>query len=178
MTRMFETAEACVDHAIATLGKQIRLGAPLGLGKPVQLMNAFFRRAVEDPDIDLHIYTALSLEVPKPASHIEAELAGPIVERLFGDYEPLAYMEALRAGNMPANIQVSELYFKAGSMKGLPSAQQNYISSNYTHIARDMAAAGVNVLVQLVAARETDAGLSLSLSCNPDVALDVIRQRW
>ena len=177
MTRMFETAEACVDHAIATLGKQIRLGAPLGLGKPVQLMNAFFRRAVEDPDIDLHIYTALSLEVPKPASHIEAELAGPIVERLFGDYEPLAYMEALRAGNMPANIQVSELYFKAGSMKGLPSAQQNYISSNYTHIARDMAAAGVNVLVQLVAARETDAGLSLSLSCNPDVALDVIRQR-
>ncbi|MEQ8800503.1 MAG: acetyl-CoA hydrolase, partial [Haliea sp.] len=87
MTRMFETAEACVDHAIATLGKQIRLGAPLGLGKPVQLMNAFFRRAVEDPEIDLHIYTALSLEVPKPASHIEAELAGPIVERLFGDYE-------------------------------------------------------------------------------------------
>lgn len=177
MTRMFETAEACVDHAIATLGKQIRLGAPLGLGKPVQLMNAFFRRAVEDPEIDLHIYTALSLEVPKPSSHIEAELAGPIVERLFGDYEPLAYMEALRAGTMPANIQVSELYFKAGSMKGLPSAQQNYISSNYTHIARDMAAAGVNVLVQLVAARDTDAGMSLSLSCNPDVALDVIRQR-
>lgn len=177
MTRMFETAEACADYAIATLGKQIRLGAPLGLGKPVQLMNAFFRRAVEDPEIDLHIYTALSLEVPKPTSHIEAELAGPIVERLFGDYEPLAYMEALRAGTMPANIQVSELYFKAGSMKGLPSAQQNYISSNYTHIARDMAAAGVNVLLQLVASRDTDAGPSLSLSCNPDVALDVIRQR-
>ncbi len=177
MTRMFETAEACADFAIASLGKQIRLGAPLGLGKPVQLINAFFRRAVEDPEIDLHIYTALSLEVPKPSSHIEAELAGPIVERLFGDYEPLAYMEALRAGTLPANIQVSELYFKAGSMKGLPSAQQNYISSNYTHIARDMAAAGVNVLVQLVAARDTEAGLSLSLSCNPDVALDVIRRR-
>lgn len=177
MTRMFDTAEDCVDHALATLGKRIRLGAPLGLGKPVQLMNAFFRRAVEDPDIDLHIYTALSLEVPKPSSHIEAELADPIVERLFGDYEPLAYMEALRGGTMPANIQVSELYFKAGSMKGLPCAQQNYISSNYTHIARDMVAAGVNVLVQLVAARETDSRLSLSLSCNPDVALDVIRQR-
>ncbi len=177
MTRMFETAEACVDFTIASLGKQIKLGAPLGLGKPVQLINAFFRRAVEDPEIDLHIYTALSLEVPKPSSHIEAELAGPIVERLFGDYEPLAYMEALREGSLPANIQVSELYFKAGSMKGLPSAQQNYISSNYTHIARDMAAAGVNVLAQLVAARETGSGLSLSLSCNPDVALDVIRQR-
>ncbi len=177
MTRMFETAEACVDHAIATLGKEIRLGAPLGLGKPVQLMNAFFRRAVADPEIDLHIFTALSLEVPKPSSDIEAELAGPIVERLFGDYEALAYMEALRAGNLPQNIKVSEVYFKAGSMKELPSAQQNYISSNYTHIARDMVAAGVNVLTQMVAARDTDAGLSLSLSCNPDVALDVIRLR-
>jgi len=177
MTERFATAEACVDYAIARLGKTIRLGAPLGLGKPVQLINAFFRRAEQDPDIELHIYTALSLEVPKPASHIEAELAGPIVERIFGDYEPLAYMEAQRAGGLPPNIQVSELYFKAGSMKNMPAAQQQYISSNYTHIARDMMAAGVNVLLQLVAARDTDRGLSLSLSCNPDVALDVIRSK-
>ncbi len=149
MTERFATAEACVDYTIARLGKTLRLGAPLGLGKPVQLMNAFFRRAEQDPEIDLHIYTALSLEVPKPASHIEAELAGPIVERIFGNYEPLAYMEAQRSGNLPDNIQVSELYFKAGSMKGIPAAQQQYISSNYTHIARDMMAAGVNVLLQL-----------------------------
>ncbi|MCR9186042.1 MAG: acetyl-CoA hydrolase [Halieaceae bacterium] len=177
MTERFATAEACVDYTIARLGKTLRLGAPLGLGKPVQLMNAFFRRAEQDPEIDLHIYTALSLEVPKPASHIEAELAGPIVERIFGDYEPLAYMEAQRSGNLPNNIQVSELYFKAGSMKGIPAAQQQYISSNYTHIARDMMAAGVNVLLQLVAARETADGLALSLSCNPDVALDVIHTK-
>ncbi|HBQ39666.1 MAG TPA: acetyl-CoA hydrolase, partial [Halieaceae bacterium] len=102
---------------------------------------------------------------------------GPIVERIFGNYEPLAYMEAQRSGNLPDNIQVSELYFKAGSMKGIPAAQQQYISSNYTHIARDMMAAGVNVLLQLVAARETADGLSLSLSCNPDVALDVIHTK-
>lgn len=177
MTERFATAEACVDYTIATLGKTIRVGAPLGLGKPVQLMNAFFQRAMQDPEIDLHIYTALSLEVPKPASHIEASLAGPILERVFGNYEALAYMEAQRAGELPANIQVSELYFKAGSMKDIPAAQQNYISSNYTHIARDMMAAGVNVLLQLVAARDTPEGLSLSLSCNPDVALDIIRSK-
>ena len=40
-----------------------------------------------------------------------------------------------------------------------PAAQQNYISSNYTHIVRDMARClGINVMVQMVAARDTDGG--------------------
>lgn len=174
MTDYLDTAEACVDLAIARVGKKLVLGAPLGLGKPVQLVNAFYRRACQDPSIELQIITALSLELPTPGNHIEASLSGPIVERLFGDYEPLDYMVALRRGDVPSNITLTELYFKAGSMKGVASAQQNYISSNYTHIARDMVDCGINVLVQLVAARETDQGLSLSLSCNPDTAADVI----
>ena len=173
MTEYLQSAEECVDHALATVGKSIVLGAPLGLGKPVQLINAFYRRACEDPSINLRILTALSLEVPAPGSHIEASLAGPIMERLFGDYEPLAYMTALRAGAVPDNISLTELYFKAGSMKSVPSAQQNYISSNYTHIARDMVDQGINVLAQMVAARDSKSGLSLSLSCNPDTGTDV-----
>ena len=53
MTEYLDSAEACVDHAIATVGKNIVLGAPLGLGKPVQILNAFFRRACDDPSINL-----------------------------------------------------------------------------------------------------------------------------
>ena len=173
VTDIISSVEESVDHAIAAVGHNIVLGAPLGLGKPVQVMNAFFRRALKDPEINLHIYTALSLELPKPGSHIEANLAGPIVERLFGDYEELDYMRALRAGTLPDNIQVSELYFKAGSMKGLATAQQNYISSNYTHIARDLCDRGINVLVQMVAVKDTEEGVRISLSSNPDTGLDV-----
>ena len=143
---------------------------PWGLGKPVQLLNAFYRRVAADPAMSLHIYTALCLEVPRPGSHIEAGLAGPIMERLFGDYEELAFLQAFRQGNMPANVQLTELYFKAGSMKNQPVAQQNYISSNYTHIARDMLDNGFNVMVQMVASRETEGDLAISLSCNPDVS--------
>ena len=175
MTDFLQSAEACVDRAIETVGKNIVLGAPLGLGKPVQVINAFYRRACADPSLNLRILTALSLELPTPGSHIEASLAGPILERLFGDYEPLDYMTALRAGKVPENVTLTELYFKAGSMKSVPSAQQNYISSNYTHIARDMVDQGINVLAQMVAAREGEGGLSLSLSCNPDTGSDVVR---
>ena len=168
------TVDAAVERAIEVVGGDLVVAAPLGLGKPVQLVNAFYRRAAADPDISLHILTALSLELPTPGSHIEASLAGPIVERLFGDYEELEYMKALRSDSLPPNIKVSELYFKAGSMKNIPVAQQNYISSNYTHIIRDMFSSGINVLVQMVAVRDTPSGPALSLSCNPDISLEMV----
>ena len=174
MTDIVNSVEECVDRAIARVGKNLVLMAPLGLGKPVQLVNAFYRRAEANPDISLHIYTALCLEKPPIGTGIEASLAGPIMERLFGDYEELAFIGPVRNDTLPPNIQVSELYFKAGSMKNVASAQRNYISSNYTHIARDMFAAGANVLVQLVAARETPEGLSVSLSCNPDTGIELM----
>lgn len=174
MSKILTSVEQCVDKTIAQLGRNLVLGAPLGLGKPVQLINAFYQRAVGDPDLSLHIVTALCLEVPKPGSPVEARLAGPIMQRLFGDYEELAFLEAYRHDSLPDNIRVTELYFKAGSMKNCPGPQQSYVSANYTHIVRDMAALGINVMVQLVAARETQAGLSISLSCNTDLTLEII----
>ncbi len=174
MSEILTNVEQCVDKTIATVGKKLVMGAPLGLGKPVQLMNAFYHRVAADPSLSLHIVTALCLEVPRPDSHIEANLAGPIMQRLFGDYEELAFLAPYRKGSLPDNIQVTELYFKAGSMKNHPSAQQNYVSSNYTHIVRDMAGLGINIMAQMVAARDTASGLSLSLSSNPDLTLEII----
>ncbi len=172
--REFTDVETCVDQAIAVVGKKIVLGAPLGLGKPNQLMNAFFRRAAADPSIDLTIFTALSLEKPKPASDLEARFLDPYLDRHFGSYVELDYMKAIRARALPRNITVHEFYFRAGSMKGVGSAQRAYISTNYTFVARDLLQRGVNVLVQLVAEREVDGRPMLSLSSNTDVTLDIV----
>ncbi|MFB6241157.1 MAG: acetyl-CoA hydrolase/transferase C-terminal domain-containing protein, partial [Gemmatimonadota bacterium] len=55
--------------------------------------------------------------------------------------------------------------------------QRRYISSNYTHVARDLADRGVNVILQLVAEQErAGAGGRYSLSSNPDVTLDLARR--
>ncbi len=168
------TVEECVDAAIAVVGKQIVLGAPLGLGKPNQLVNAFYRRAASDDSIELTIFTALSLEVPKPTSDIEGRLLQPFLDRHFGTYVELAYMQDLKAGKLPPNVTVHEFYFRAGSMKGIDSAQRDYVSTNYTHVARDLADRGVNVLVQLVAEKVVDGEPRLSLSSNTDVPLDLV----
>lgn len=165
VTDVIDSVEDCVDRTLERVGRQLVIAAPLGLGKPVQLINAFYRRAVADPSISLHILTALSLERPAVPGGLAGRLAGPIVERIYGDYEELAYMAPLRARQLPGNIRVSEFYFRAGAMKRVVDAQRHYISSNYTHVARDLVGHGVNVVAQMVARR----GDAVSLSCNPDL---------
>lgn len=174
VNRDFSDAASCVENTIKIVGKEIVLGLPLGLGKPNQLVNAFFQKAKSDPSIKLRIITALSLEKPRPKDDVEAKFLVPFVERLFGDYEELEYMKAIRSKSLPDNITVSEFYFKAGAMKSVASAQQHYISSNYTFVSRDLMINGVNVLAQLAAEKDVDGKTMLSLCSNTDVTLDIM----
>ena len=80
-----DDAERCVDRVIERVGKRITLGLPLGLGKPVRFVNALYQRAKDDPDIELHIVTALSLLAPEGSSSLEKRFMGPFAKRLYGD---------------------------------------------------------------------------------------------
>ncbi|MDA3919594.1 MAG: hypothetical protein PF501_02755, partial [Salinisphaera sp.] len=171
-TQRFTDADATIDWVIDTVGADIRVGAPLGLGKAPQLMNALYQRAFHNPTIRLEIITALSLDVPVAGSDLEKRLMDPIVERVFEDYPGLDYLQAVRAQNLPENIIVSEFFFQPGAMLGNEYAQRHYRSVNYTHAARDLMDAGVNVLIQMLAPGLGDE--QLSLSCNTDVTLDLL----
>lgn len=163
--------DAVIDRVLERVGPRIVLGLPLGLGKPNRLTNALYRRVRDDSAIDLEIVTALSLDVPQPKHWLARRLSAPIAERLFGaDYPRLEYLVDLERGRVPANIRVTEFYFSSGAALGNPVRQRNYISSNYTHVARDLVDRGVNLIFQLVARAEDG---RLSLSCNPDVTLDL-----
>ncbi len=174
MPDIVNDVETSVDKALERLGKRIVMAAPLGLGKPVQLINAFYRRACKDSSIQLEILTALSLERPKAHGELENELLEPFVERQYGDYPELEYVAAVRSNSLPANITVHEFYMKAGAMHKVRTAQCNYISTNYTFAARDLLLRGTNLLVQMVARQEVNGEDCLSLSCNTDVTLDLL----
>ena len=60
-TMRLDDADACVEEVIRRVGNKIILGLPLGLGKPLRFVNALYQRAKRDPQIELHILTALSL---------------------------------------------------------------------------------------------------------------------
>jgi acyl-CoA hydrolase len=171
----FATAAACAEALVEQLGNRIVLALPLGLGKAAALANALYARAKAHPDFSLEILTALTLEVPRPKSALEARFLEPIAARLFEDCAALDYALDQRAGRLPPNVRVSEFYFRPGANLGLATAQQNYVSLNYTHAAREMLARGVNVIGQLVARRTSTVGAeTYSLSCNPDVTLDLL----
>ncbi|MBT8220741.1 MAG: hypothetical protein KJP00_13000 [Bacteroidia bacterium] len=162
----------CVDRVIEKVGKEIRLGVPLGAGKPNQFINEIYQRAKDDPSINLTILSALTLERPKGKSLLEKRFFDPFSDRVFGDYPDMLFELDRTENRLPPNVRVIEFYFPAGKFNNHEYAQRNYISSNYTHVARDLVDRGVNVLAQIVA--KSDDLSRLSLSCNPDVSMDMV----
>lgn len=180
MPQSFDDVGEIVDEAIRRVGKRIVLALPLGIGKPDLIANEFYRRACADAGIDLTIFTALSLGRPRPKSDLERRLVEPLTERLFGDYPELDYLAAMRAGKVPRNVRIIEFFFEPGSQLHSRHAQSNYLSANYTHVARDVLARGVNVVAHVVARRTSAQGLELSLGSNPDVTVDLLPElsKW
>jgi acyl-CoA hydrolase len=173
----FEDPYQLADAIIARVGKNIVLALPLGLGKANDVANALFARAVTDPSIRLRIFTALTLEKPHAKAGLEARFVGPFAARVFPGYPDLAYSAALHAGKLPPNVEVDEFFFQAGTRLGVAASQQQYISANYTHALRYVMERGVNVVGQLVAKRVVGGETRMSLSCNPDLTLDLLARR-
>lgn len=173
----FSDADLLAEEIVCEVGKKIVLALPLGLGKANNIANALYRRAVADPAISLTIFTALTLEKPDPKNEIERRFIGPVIERLFGGYPDLLYAKALRDGSLPPNVTVNEFFLLAGKWLHVAKMQQHYISANYTHAARYVLERGVNVATQLVAKRDVAGQTRYSLSCNPDITLDILKAR-
>ena len=167
------TLEHAVDRVLSEIVGPIHLGLPLGLGKPNRWVNALYARVREMPERQLTIYTALCLARPRAAQDLQRRFLEPFVDRVYGNYPELDFLADLHSGSLPANVRVEQFFFQPGSLLDCEPAQQDYISSNYSHVARDLNAKGLNLVAQLVA---VDAAQPehFSLSCNPDVTLDLL----
>lgn len=169
----FSTITSATRHILDVFPKKLSIAAPLGLGKPIELLNQVYDSIKNDSSRSLEIYTALSLLPPVPASDIERRFLGPFLERQFGENTPrLAYAEAMRKGGLPPNIKVHEFYFQAGQYVHRTEAQASYLSVNYTHVARAIFERGIHAVLQIVS-RNPKNPKQYSLSCNPDVTLDM-----
>lgn len=169
----FDCAEKCVDAVLEKVGKRIVLGLPLALGKANHFANALYARAAADSSISLTIFTALTLERPIGHGELGRRFVQPLLDRLYNRYRDLGYTPARHKGILPDNIEVCEFFMQPGSYLGNGPAQQSYVSSNYTHVPRDLLDRGVNVIAQMVAPNAE--GDSYSLSCNPDLTLPILK---
>jgi acyl-CoA hydrolase len=169
----YSSIDQAVAHVIARLPTHIHMGIPLGLGKPNRFVNALYERIKQMPERQLTIYTALSLGRPPTGDGLQGRFLQPFLDRVFDDYPELEFLSDLHRDSLPANIRVQQFFMQPGSLLNSAPAQHDYISSNYSHAARDINAGGLNLVAQLVARDEQRPG-KLSLSCNPDVTLDLL----
>ncbi len=165
-------ADQIIDAMVDKLGKVLIVALPLGLGKPVPLVNALYARAKQDSELQLTLLTALSLARPKAGDDLRGRFLAPVLDRIYDGVPELEYVADVNANRLPANVTVKEFFFQPGSRLGNFGAQYHYISSNYTHAARDVFHNGCNVVLQMVARRDD----RLSMSCNPDTSLELRRR--
>ena len=74
---------AAVDAILARTGDRVDCATPLGLGKPVPLLNALYQRVKADSRLHLSIFTALSLEIPRASGELERRFLDPFLRRAF-----------------------------------------------------------------------------------------------
>ena len=59
-----QLADRCAEAIVDRVGKDVRLAVPIGIGKPLLLLNALYRMAEADRSIKLSIFTGLTLARP------------------------------------------------------------------------------------------------------------------
>jgi acyl-CoA hydrolase len=178
MTLHLTDLNQAVELLLKRIPGTLRIGAPLGIGKPHRLLNALYARIEADPARRMEIYTALSLDPPTAAPGLERRFLGPFASRHFGDdFSRLSYVDAMKRDALPTNIVVEEFYMQSGALLKSTQAQRSYTSLNYTQAAAGVAQRGANLILQKVA-REPDPlpgnAPRLSLSCNNDTTHDTL----
>ena len=173
-TLSLQDAARCAEVIIDRVGHDVRLAVPIGIGKPIHLLNALYRLAENDRRIKLTIFTGLTLSRPRFGDDLQRRFAEPMLDRLFASYPEPLYVEALRKDNVPPNITINEFFLQAGAWLSSGAVQRNYVSLNYAHVGPHLERVGVNVLAQLVAPSAQPNGTRVSLSSNTDVTLDLM----
>ena len=125
----------CAEAIVDRVGRDIVLAIPIGVGKPVALVNALYRLVEADRRLRLRIFTGLSLVRPAYRTSLEQRFVAPLLDRLFGGYPDLAYTTALRRRDLPPNIEVTEFFLQAGAWLSNPDVQRSYTGLNYAQVA-------------------------------------------
>lgn len=165
-------AAQCAEKIIDRVGKDVRIAVPIGIGKPVILLDALYQLACADRSIHLSIFTGLTLTRPDPKSSLEARFVGPFLDRTLGTYRAPLYVADQKGKGLPRNISVHEFFLQAGVWTKNGAVQREYTSLNYSHVAAHLARAETNVFGQLVAPAPDGQG-RISLGSNTDITVDM-----
>ncbi len=173
-TTRHNSHDLAAQKIIEKIGKNIVVGTPLGIGKPIGFLNALYRIAAADPTIQLTIITGLTLARPTLNNELEKRFIEPILNRLLKNYEDPLYEKARELQQLPSNINVIEFFLSPGKYLHNSYVQQHYINSIYTSVVHDTMHYKANVFAQQVAFSDVSPE-HYSLSSNTDLFHDATK---
>src|SRR5438874_12829992 len=91
MPKKFTDPDDIAEDIIRDVGTHLVVGLPLGLGKANHIVNALYASAAADRTISLTLFSALTLEKPKPSNLLERCYITTVIESLFGCYPVIVY---------------------------------------------------------------------------------------
>ncbi|HOO55802.1 MAG TPA: acetyl-CoA hydrolase/transferase C-terminal domain-containing protein [bacterium] len=171
---VYDNIEKCVDDTIKDIGNEIRLGMPIAVGKPTLIANEFYKRAKKNPKMSLCFMSGLNLQTPKWKSDLERRFIEPLCSRVFPGYPDPVYIQDALNNKLPDNVELRDFYITPGAFINNQYVQQGHISSNYTHVPRDVRNTGLNVAAVMTRKKEIDGKQMISLSSNADAPVDMI----
>ena len=177
VSQRWQRATELAKHLLQTHNGRLTVAMPLGLGKANHLINALYEQVRDNPSMSLTILTALSLQTPQTKPGLASRFFAPIAERLYGGYPELLYARDLIANKLPSNVVVSEFFIQAGAYLNNPHAQGNYVSANYSHVSSHLLEKNIDLVIQMAAHSKEPKLTDLSLSCNPDITLELLAAR-
>ena len=168
-----------VDRVISNVGRDVVVASPIGVGKAQLFLNELYGRAKQWGDTPdkkgirtLRIMTGLTLEPPRPESLLQERLFQAL--GLLEDYPYVPYYEDKRAGTMPSNVMVEELYFPPGTWLSDPEMLRWHVQANYTDVVRTIIDAGANVAACIVGCDEDFNWVNLGV--NSEATRDLIHE--
>jgi len=167
--KYFSNAEDCVDEIVSRLNKKICVGIGCGVGKPVNFINALYLKAKKDPEIELTIISALTLEKPKAQNDLQRRLMDPMMERIFEDGPDFEHVLDLRKNAIPKNIKLYEWMLPPGGYVMHDSGQRVHVASNFSDAPRDILSKDINIICQMAGSEIIDGKRVITSAGNSDV---------
>ena len=163
----------CAEAIVDRVGRDLALAVPIGIGKPIALVNALYRLAEADRRLRLRIFTGLCLVRPPYRTTLERRFVEPLLDRLFATYPELAYAKALRGERLPPNVEVNEFFLQAGAWLVQRARAAELYEPQLLAVSPRTSPASASTSSLSSLRRTRTAHARVSLSSNTDVTLDM-----
>ena len=161
----------CAEAIVDRVSRDFRMAVPIGIGKPILLIDALIRLAEADRRVKLSIFTGLTLTRPRSRTHWSSALWRRCSTACF-PLIPSHYVAALEQDGVPANIAVTEFFLQAGAWLASGAARRSHAGPRLTRSRTSRAYSRKRLCAARSQKPADDA--RLSLSADTDVTLDML----